>query len=104
MEHWKMKYLSILNSGPKGVDDYGLAMELISEGYAKGTPITSHGKENYGITGLRNWAVTPKGRLFADDLAQQTWQAILRRRLVQGAISLTSFVAGGLIHKLLGCP
>lgn len=103
---WKEQYLRILNSGPVGPDDYGLALELIEAGYATGKPHVSKGRETYGqVKELLLWAVTTEGRLFADELASKTRSARLRDAGMKGLIAVASAalgVAAGITSKALG--
>lgn len=103
---WKEQYLRILNSGPAGPEDYGLAAELIENGYATGKYQISKGRETYGqVKELLLWAVTTEGRLFADQLAGQTRAARLRDAAMKTLIAIASAalgVAAGITSKALG--
>lgn len=107
-EKWKDQYLRILTSGILEPDDYRAAAELISDGYATGLPKCSKGKDSYGaVNELNQFAVTTKGRLFADELASQTRAARFRGLMVKGAIAIISAAFGiGITwvqKSMLGC-
>ncbi|MCK6414728.1 MAG: hypothetical protein L6Q63_04095 [Giesbergeria sp.] len=92
---FKSTYLRLLNGAAPAQADYWAARELIDNGYAHGHYQVSKSHLAYGqITALVGFAPTMKGRLYADELAEQQRKRTLRYRLGQAAFGLLSFGTG----------
>ncbi|PJC19747.1 MAG: hypothetical protein CO065_07240 [Comamonadaceae bacterium CG_4_9_14_0_8_um_filter_57_21] len=95
---FKAVYLRVLLGGAPQPQDWWAAKELIDSEHASGKYLLSQGRQNHGqVMNLLGFAPTLKGRLLADDLAEQILRQGWRYRLVQAAIGLCSFGSGWLL-------
>lgn len=99
---WKQRYISILENGPSGKDDYVLAKELIDAGYARGKADISNMPDSFGeVSGLTWLGANTQGRMFADTLREQIESAKLSHKLRTALLALLSMIVGALITVIV---
>ncbi len=96
---FKATYLRVLlGQGMPDKADWWAAGELIDNGHAEGLMQRSMSRANHGaVQNLISFSVTLKGRMFADDLAQELYRQSWRYRLVKVLIGAGSFAGGWLV-------
>lgn len=95
-ENFKATYLRLLSGTQPTAADYWAVPELINEGLATGNVQFDHTRSPRTVSTIVGFAPTVKGRLMADDLADQAKRRTWRYRLLQALFGASTFALGWL--------
>lgn len=93
-ENFKTTYLRLLSGTQPTPADYWAVPELINEGLATGNVLFDHTRALRSVSTVVGFAPTVKGRLMADELAEQAKKRTWRYRLLQTLFGASSFALG----------